>query len=119
MNMVDLNGLFNNLIPLKKFDTSLLLQIDKPQVSIKQDLIENVREGETKKLCCCIESYPSPTVTRWLKGSQEIKVAYNVTDVCYTINNISRYDQGIYTCTAENIVGNGSSSTVLQVKCKF
>lgn len=97
----------------------LLLQIDKPEVSIKKDLIENATEGDTKRLCCCIESYPSPTVTSWLRGSTEIRVADNVTDMCYTINNISRYDQGNYTCTAENIVGIGSISTVLQVQCKF
>ncbi|VDI26504.1 cell adhesion molecule 1 [Mytilus galloprovincialis] len=91
----------------------------KPEISVKQAMKEIATEGDTKKLCCCIESYPSPTITRWLKGSQEIMVAYNVTDVCYTINNISRYDQGVYTCTAENIVGGGSNTTVIKVKCKF
>ncbi|CAC5379146.1 unnamed protein product [Mytilus coruscus] len=92
--------------------------IYKPEVAIKQDLIENTNEVETKKLCCCIESYPTPTLTRWWNGNLEIFVAYNKTDICYTISNVSRYDQGIYTCRAENIVGIGLITTVLEVKYK-
>ncbi|CAC5379145.1 unnamed protein product [Mytilus coruscus] len=90
----------------------------KPDVSTKQSSIETINEGEMKKLCCCIESYETPILTRWLNGSRELLLAYNVTDICYTINNVSRYDQGIYTCIAENIVGIGSITTVLQVKYK-
>ncbi|CAC5423607.1 unnamed protein product [Mytilus coruscus] len=90
-----------------------------PEISIMQDLITNIHEGDTRKLCCYIESNPTPTLTRWLNGSQEILASFNVKDICYTIYNVNRYDQGIYTCTAENIIGSGSNTTVLQVKCKF
>lgn len=96
----------------------MLLQIEKPVVSRKHDLIEEIHEGEMKKLCCYVDSNTAITSTKWFNGSQEILVTHNVTETCYTFENVSRYDQGLYTCTAENIAGSGSTTTVLQVKCK-
>lgn len=104
-------------------------------------MIEEIHEGETKNLCCYVDSNTAITSTRWFNGSQEIFIKHYVTEtssptsikwfeegqeigiisnataICYTIKNVSRYDQGIYTCTAENIVGSGSITIVLQVKC--
>lgn len=96
-----------------------MLQIDKPVVSRKHDFIEEMHEGETKKLCCYVDSNTAITSTKWLNRSQEIFVTHNVTETCCTFENVSRYDQGLYTCLAENIVGSGSITTVLQVKCKY
>lgn len=96
-----------------------MFQIVKPLVSIIHDLIKEMNEGETKILCCYVDSNPSPTSTRWLNGSQEILVTRNVTETCCTIENVSRYDQGNYTCKAENIVGIGSVTIVLEVKCRY
>ncbi|CAG2188166.1 unnamed protein product [Mytilus edulis] len=90
----------------------------KPEVSIKHDFSEDVHEGGTKILCCYVDSNPSPTSIRWFNRSQEISVINNVTENCYTIKNVGRYDQGNYTCTAENIIGSGSVRTVLNVKYK-
>ncbi|CAC5423606.1 unnamed protein product [Mytilus coruscus] len=81
------------------------------------DLIEEINEGETKKLCCYVDGNPTPTSTKWLNGSQEILVTHNVAKTCYTIKNVTRYDEGNYTCIAYNAFGNGSITTVLQFKC--
>lgn len=93
-------------------------QKDKPVVSIFNDLIEEINEGDQTKLCCFVKSNPTPTSTRWLNGIKEILVSHNVYKTCYTIESISRYDQRNYTCIAENIIGIGSASIVLKVKCK-
>lgn len=88
-------------------------------MSSSHDLIEEIHEGETKTLCCFVDSNPIPISTRWLNGSQEIYVTHNVAKTCYTIQSVSRYDQGNYTCIAHNAIGNGSITTLLQFKCKF
>lgn len=54
-----------------------------------------------------------------MNGSQEILVTHNVAKTCYTIKNVSRYDQGNYTCIAHNAIGNGPFTTVLQFKSKY
>ncbi|XP_063417323.1 basigin-like [Mytilus trossulus] len=125
------------------FGISVLSQIDKPVVSRKHDLFEEINEGEKKNICCYVDSNTAITSTRWLNGSQEIFITHNVsetssptsirwfkggqeisvinnaTEFCFTIKNVSRYDQGIYTCTAENMIGSGSITTVLQVKSYY
>lgn len=96
----------------------LTFLIDKPLVSSLHDLIEEANEWEMKKLCCYVDSNPTPISTRWLNGIKELLVTHNVSYACYTIKNISRYDQGNYTCIAENVIGSGSVTVVLKVKCK-
>lgn len=83
-----------------------------------QDSIVEINEGATKKLCCFVDSNPIPTSTRWLNGSQKILVTHNVNKTCYTIKSVNRYDQGIFTCIAENIIGTGSVTVILIVNCK-
>lgn len=82
------------------------------------DLIEKVNEGEKKTLCCYVDSNPKPTSTRWLNGTKEILVTHNVAKTCYSITNVSIYHTGDYTCIAENVIGNGSVTICLSVKCK-
>lgn len=93
-------------------------QIDKPLVSSINDLIEEMNEGEQKKLCCNVDSNPIPTSMIWLNGSREILVTHNVNETCYTIKMINRYDQQNYTCIAKNIIVIGSVTVVLIVYCK-
>lgn len=83
-----------------------------------QDSIDEINEGETKKLCCFVDSNPTSNTTRWFNGSQEILVTHNVNKTCYTIKSVNRYDKGNYTCIAENIIGMGSVTVILLVNCK-
>ncbi|XP_052079698.1 hemicentin-1-like [Mytilus californianus] len=99
---------------------SIVLKVKyKPEVSSSHDLIEEINEGKTKTLCCYVDSNPIPISTRWLNGSQEMLVTHNVAKTCYTIKNVSRYDQGNYTCIAHNTIGNGSFTTLLQFKSNY
>lgn len=83
------------------------------------DMIQQIIEGEKKKLCCYLDSNQTITSLKWLKGNNTVLVSQNVDESCYTIISASRYDQGNYTCIAENITGSGSVSVVLKVKCKL
>lgn len=96
----------------------MTFKIDKPLVSTTHGLVEEINEGAKIKLCCYVDSNPSPTSTRWLHGSLEILVTLNFTETCYSFENVSRYDHGNYTCIAENIIGIGSITTFLKVNCK-
>lgn len=92
---------------------------DKPLVSSFYDLFQERHEGEKIELCCYVKSNPTPTSTRWMNGIKEIFVIHNVSFACYTIKSVNRYDQGNFTCIAENIIGSGSVTVVLKVKCKL
>lgn len=92
--------------------------LDKPLVLSMHDLVEEIVEGKKKKLCCYVDANPTPNTMIWLNGSLEILVTHNVNKTCYTIKSVNRYDQGYYSCIAENIIGTGSVTVVLKVKCK-
>lgn len=91
---------------------------DKPLVSSFYDLFQERHEGKKIELCCYVDSNPTPLSTRWLNGIKELLVTHNVSNACYKIQNVSRYDQGNYTCIAENVIGSGSVTVVLKVKCE-
>lgn len=78
-----------------------------------------INEGETKKLCCYVDSNPPSTLVRWYKGNKYILKEQNKSKSCYPIEEVSRYDNGNYTCFADNEIGRDSASIVLKVKCKL
>lgn len=82
-------------------------------------VVEEINEGKKKKLCCYVDSNPAPTSTRWLNRSREILITHNIAKTCYTIQHVTKYDEGDYTCIADNTIGNGSITTFLQIKRKF
>lgn len=73
---------------------------------------------ETKITIQCVTSgEPKPNVT-WSKEGQKIPEGskYAVQkDESLLIREAGKHDSGLYTCTSENIVGNDSASTVIQV----
>ena len=73
---------------------------------------------ETKITIQCLTSgEPKPNVT-WSKDGQKITEGskYAVQkDGSLLIREAGKQDSGLYTCTSENIVGNDSASTVIQV----
>lgn len=82
-------------------------------------MIEEIIEGETKKLCCHLDSNLTLTSLKWLKGNKTVIVTQDVNQTCHTIKSVSRYDQANYTCIAENVIGSGSVTVALKVKCKL
>ena len=92
---------------------------------------EKVIEGNNITITCEAEGYPPPTVV-WnrinenlsdrisLSDSVSVPTGYgNVTRVSVnlTITNASREDTGEYICSANNSIGNDSSSVSITVQC--
>ena len=92
-----------------------------------------VRERNTTTITCEAFGYPPPTVV-WnrineilsdrvsVSNSISVPTGYgNVTRVSVnlTITNGSREDTGVYTCSANNSIGNDSSNVSITVQCKF
>lgn len=77
-----------------------------------------IREGSKKNLCCKVDSNPAPISTRLVNGSEALFVKHNVQNICYQFDKVNRYDQGNYTCIAENEIGSASTTISLKVKCK-
>ena len=92
-----------------------------------------VREGDTTTITCEALGYPPPTIV-WnrIDGNLSDRVSVsdsvsvptgngNVTRVSVnlTITNAYREDTGVYTCSANNIVGNDNKNVSITVQCKL
>lgn len=95
----------------------MIFPIDKPILSVSNEEIK-VNEGTNVSLCILVDSNPAPFVFRWSKGRTELINKTSMTSSCYTLSNITRKENGNYTCTAENEIGQGSISTTVLVECK-
>lgn len=93
--------------------------IDRTVVSSMHDMFEEINEGETKKFCCYLDSNQTQTFLKWLKGNKTVLVTQNGNVSCYTIMSVTRQDQEVYTCLADDIIESGSVTVVLKVKCKL
>lgn len=82
-------------------------------------MVEEINEGETKELCCYVDNNLTFISLKWLKGKRTMLVSQNVNKTCYIIIRVRRYDQGNYTCIAENVIGSGTVTVFLKVKCKL
>ena len=58
-----------------------------------------------------------------VSNESEYRVSNSMDDIVITsyltIMNVQSYDAGIYTCKAENFIGNDSSSGVLTINGKY
>ena len=92
-----------------------------------------VREISTTTITCETFGYPPPTVV-WnringilsdrvsVSDSASVPTGYgNVTRVTVNliITDTSREDTGVYTCSANNSIGNDNSNVNITVQCKY
>ncbi|UYV68305.1 NPTN [Cordylochernes scorpioides] len=88
----------------------------------------NLVEGEELKLHCAIKmGMPLPSIT-WLKDSQPLNLSDDrisllednvVPNAKLVIADLQMRDRATYTCVAENLAGNSSTSTLVRVKNKL
>ena len=107
-----------NIIKIAKLWIFLFLQTDKPIIQNVTAVPDPTCEGDKVTLHCNVTGNPSPYVT-WINGNGNVfQNSTNVTS--YTISEVTRNDEGNYTCKASNTVGeNVGSTNILDVQCKF
>ena len=79
-----------------------------------------VNEGQTAFLKCKADGHPPPRV-KWSKANSSLPVQRHVVESngSLIVKNVKSEDDGIYTGTAENLLGSVSASAKLTVQCKF
>lgn len=87
-------------------------------VTVQSESSLSVGENMSLTLHCFAKSHPEVILFRWMKmidGKSEI--IWNGQTM--TLNSVSPSDSGLYSCTATNKIGTGSSQQVaVKVKCK-
>ncbi|XP_059800891.1 neural cell adhesion molecule L1-like protein [Hypanus sabinus] len=76
-------------------------------------------EGKTAYLYCKVFGSPSPTI-RWLKEDMETEIEgpnyFKHTNGTLEIKDVQREDAGFYTCWASNVLGNDTTTCMLEVR---
>ena len=81
---------------------------------------KTVKEGQTAILKCTVDGYPQPRVT-WSRERSTLPVGRYVTrpSNALILKDVKPEDVGIYSCSAENLLGSVNASAQLTVQCKF
>ena len=99
------------------------MAVDKPEISPLPRMIQRM-EGEKLTIFCNASGNPLPTIS-WTKDGNSVDTSNSSRrNLSYegkqlTVTNVSREDNGVYRCVAENSLGNFTShGTTLEVHCK-
>lgn len=99
------------------------MTVVKPEISPLPRLIQRI-EGEKLTIFCNATGNPLPT-TSWTKDGNSVCTSYGSrVNLSYEgkqliVKNVSKGDNGVYRCVAENSLGNVTShGTTLEVYCK-
>ena len=81
---------------------------------------KTVKEGQTAILKCTVDGYPQPRVT-WSRKRSTLPIGRHVMGPsnALILKNVRPEDSGIYSCSAENLLGSVNASVQLTVQCKF
>ena len=79
-----------------------------------------VNEGQTAVLKCTVDGHPPPKVT-WSKINSLLPFGRHIIgpSTALLIKNAKSEDTGVYTCSAQNLLGRTNVSAPLKVHCKF
>lgn len=75
-------------------------------------------EGNNLTIACTWDSYPS-TMATIHKEDKHIKSHCDQLLCSFTLKNVSRNDNGLYTCSGKNIIGKGQSNISVIVQCEY
>ena len=75
-----------------------------------------VNEGQAAFLKCTADSHPPPRVT-WSKLNSSLPFGRHVVESSgsLVVKNVKSEDDGVYSCTAENLLGSVNASAKLTV----
>ena len=86
---------------------------------IETSVETTVNEGQTAVLKCTADGNPHPRVT-WSKRKSSLAVGRHVLESssALIIKNVKPEDAGIYSCSAQNLLGSVNASAQLNVQCE-
>ena len=78
-----------------------------------------VNESQAAILKCTVDGNPPPQVT-WSKLNSRLPVGRHVVESsgALIVREVTPGDEGVYSCKAENLLGNVSAAAKLTVQCK-
>ena len=87
---------------------------------LQRPLGMTVNESQTAILKCTADGNPRPRVT-WSKLNSSLPVGRHVIDSsgALVVKDVRPGDDGVYTCKAENLLGQVNASSKLTVQCKW
>lgn len=88
-----------------------------PTIQIQPKVIQKILEGESVKYLCYVTAgIPKPKVV-WSRQNNKMfsKNSKAYFDGLLLLSNLTMYDDGIYICTATNVIGTVSSTVDLRV----
>ena len=79
-----------------------------------------VNESQTAILKCTVDGNPSPKVT-WSKLNSLLPVGRHMVESsgALIVKDVRPGDDGVYSCRAENLLGQVNASAKLTVQCKY
>ena len=79
-----------------------------------------VNESQTAILKCAVKGNPSPKVT-WSKLNSSLPVGRHVVESsgALTVTDVRPGDDGVFSCKAQNLLGQVNASAKLTVQCKW
>ena len=86
---------------------------------IETSIEKTVNEGQTAVLKCAADGNPHPRIT-WTKRKSSLPVGRHVLEPgsALIIKNVKPGDAGIYSCSAQNLLGSINASGQLNVQCE-
>ena len=99
----------------RKVSTKVEIEFE-PQVSLTADK-ESVYEGDTVKISCTAEAFPSLVEYQWNVGGEEVKEARGAMELVIDADRALNGKK--VTCFARNKIGQSSADYLLNIKCKI
>ncbi|KAM4707871.1 ADAMTS-like protein 1 isoform 2-T2 [Discoglossus pictus] len=100
--------------PLIKTSRTSFINTDAPSVAVDVGGVLNTIQGTNVTIHCQVAGLPEADVT-WYRNKSRLHHVPHLNDASLSIENVTKADQGLYTCRAANIHGEVSESTQLQV----
>ncbi|XP_053558618.1 ADAMTS-like protein 1 [Bombina bombina] len=100
--------------PLIKTSKTAFINLDAPSITVDVGSVVKTIQGTNVTIHCQVAGLPEAEVT-WYRNKSRVNPSSHTSDASLTIGDVTKADQGLYTCRAANVHGEVSESTQLQV----
>ncbi|KAE8632724.1 hypothetical protein XENTR_v10001652 [Xenopus tropicalis] len=100
--------------PLIKTSKSVVINTDAPSISVDVGSVVKTIQGTNVSIHCQVAGLPEAEVS-WYRNKSRLHSISHHSDASLSIGNVTKSDQGFYTCRAANVHGEVAESTQLQI----